>query len=120
MSAYGITPKAVIEGPPRRDVPILLRQTSFKALEESIRFAGDTQGRHTARFGEIEQRGVALTPDGRALYDRLLAAARPTSETPTTPIRRHSTISSKNFPTISIPCVAASWRTSATRRRANH
>ncbi|AWN15067.1 VOC family protein [Salinisphaera sp. LB1] len=76
MPEYGITPKAVIEGPPRRDVPILLRQTSFKALEESIRFAGDTEGRHTARFGEIEQRGVALTPDGRALYDRLLAAAQ--------------------------------------------
>ena len=76
MPEYGITPKAVIEGPPRRDVPILLRQTSFKALEESIRFAGDTEGRHTARFGEIEQRGVALTPDGRALYDRLLTAAQ--------------------------------------------
>ncbi|MGB7756431.1 MAG: VOC family protein [Salinisphaera sp.] len=76
MPEYGITPKAVIEGPPRREVPILLRQTSFKALEESIRFAGDAEGRHTARFGEIEQRGVALTPDGRALYDRLLAAAK--------------------------------------------
>lgn len=76
MPDYGITPKAIIEGPPRRDVPILLRQTSFKALEESIRFAGETEGRHTARFGEIEQRGVALTPDGRVLYDRLLAAAK--------------------------------------------
>lgn len=76
MPDYSITPKAVIEGPPQRDVPILLRQTSFKALEESIVFAGDTDGRHTARFGEIEQRGVALTPDGRALYDRLLAAAK--------------------------------------------
>lgn len=76
MPDYGITPKTIIEGPPRRAIPILLRQTSFKALEESIRFAGDTQGRHTARFGEIEQRGVALTPDGRALYDRLLAAAQ--------------------------------------------
>jgi uncharacterized glyoxalase superfamily metalloenzyme YdcJ len=32
-------------------------------------------GVHTARFGEIEQRGVALTAKGRALYDRLLAAA---------------------------------------------
>jgi uncharacterized glyoxalase superfamily metalloenzyme YdcJ len=30
---------------------------------------------HTARFGEIEQRGAALTPKGRALYDRLLAQA---------------------------------------------
>lgn len=75
MPDYGITPKALIEGPPRRDTPILLRQTSFKALEEPIRFPDDAQGRHTARFGEIEARGVALTPDGRALYDRLLAAA---------------------------------------------
>ncbi|MFG6176507.1 VOC family protein [Halomonas sp. THAF12] len=76
MPAAGMNPKAVIEGPPRRDCPILLRQTSFKALEESIRFAGDRQGTHTARFGEIEQRGVALTAEGRALYDRLLAASR--------------------------------------------
>lgn len=75
MPDYGMTPKAVIEGPPRRDTPILLRQTSFKALEEPIRFAGAAAGRHTARFGEIEQRGIALTPAGRALYDRLLAAA---------------------------------------------
>jgi len=29
-----------------------------------------------ARFGEIEQRGLALTPMGRALYDQLLAQAR--------------------------------------------
>ncbi|MBB3140459.1 2-oxoadipate dioxygenase/decarboxylase HglS [Halomonas organivorans] len=76
MPAAGMNPKAVIEGPPRRDCPILLRQTSFKALEESIRFASDRQGTHTARFGEIEQRGVALTAEGRALYDRLLAASR--------------------------------------------
>ena len=72
MPEMGMNPKAVIEGPPRRECPILLRQTSFKALEESIRFAGDAQGTHTARFGEIEQRGVALTPKGRALYDQLL------------------------------------------------
>ncbi|PAU79051.1 2-oxoadipate dioxygenase/decarboxylase HglS [Halomonas salipaludis] len=76
MPEAGIVPKAIIEGPPRRACPILLRQTSFKALEEPIRFAGDQQGHHTARFGEIEQRGVALTRKGRALYDRLLTAAR--------------------------------------------
>ncbi|WP_160007812.1 VOC family protein [Rhizobium sp. 18055] len=79
MPERGITPKAVIEGPPRRDCDILLRQTSFKALEEAIAFAGDTsavKGTHTARFGEIEQRGVALTAKGRALYDRLLASVR--------------------------------------------
>ncbi|MHC8318970.1 2-oxoadipate dioxygenase/decarboxylase HglS [Pseudomonas sp. LB3P31] len=78
MPAHGITPKAVIEGPPRRQWPILLRQTSFKALDEPIAFTDqlDSRGSHSARFGEIEQRGAALTPKGRALYDRLLNAAR--------------------------------------------
>lgn len=77
MPKRGITPKAVIEGLPRRKCPILLRQTSFKALDERIEFkagdGGSVQGTHTARFGEIEQRGIALTPKGRALYDELLA-----------------------------------------------
>ncbi|TAX57802.1 VOC family protein [Rhizobium leguminosarum] len=79
MPERGITPKAVIEGPPRRHCDILLRQTSFKALEETIAFSDDDgaiQGTHTARFGEIEQRGVALTAKGRELYDQLLASVR--------------------------------------------
>lgn len=80
MPANGISPKAVIEGPPTRNCPILLRQTSFKALEESVSFVNAEgnweQGSHTARFGEIEQRGIALTPKGRALYDRLLTKSR--------------------------------------------
>ncbi|MEF8833505.1 MAG: VOC family protein [Halofilum sp. (in: g-proteobacteria)] len=80
MPGRGITPKAVIEGPPKRRCPILLRQTSFKALEEPVAFpdgqGGFVEGHHTARFGEIEQRGAALTPKGRARYDQLLAAAR--------------------------------------------
>lgn len=80
MPIRGIVPKAVIEGPPRRHCPILLRQTSFKALQEQVSFLdSDGQSRpgsHTARFGEIEQRGVALTPTGRQLYDRLLAEVR--------------------------------------------
>ncbi|MER9832269.1 VOC family protein [Mesorhizobium sp. M0134] len=80
MPKRGITPKAVIEGSPRRNCPILLRQTSFKALEERIEFkaeeGGLVEGKHTARFGEIEQRGVALTPKGRKLYDELLASVR--------------------------------------------
>ena len=78
MPDHGITPKAVVEGPPRRQCPILLRQTSFKALDEPIAFTdqADSRGSHSARFGEIEQRGAALTPKGRALYDRLLNAAR--------------------------------------------
>ena len=78
MSQRGITPKAVIEGPPRRNCPILLRQTSFKALQEAVAFVGQDgpQGSHTARFGEIEQRGAALTAKGRALYDHRLDSAR--------------------------------------------
>ncbi|MGP5644985.1 2-oxoadipate dioxygenase/decarboxylase HglS [Psychrobacter celer] len=80
MQAKGIPPKAIIEGPPRRRCPILLRQTSFRALEEAVSFknpnGGYQTGHHTARFGEIEQRGVALTPKGRALYDQLLSQAR--------------------------------------------
>jgi uncharacterized glyoxalase superfamily metalloenzyme YdcJ len=76
MPMRGITPKETIEGPPARACPILLRQTSFKALEEKIAFPGAdgaVAGTHTARFGEIEQRGCALTPTGRALYDAALA-----------------------------------------------
>lgn len=80
MSERGIAPKAVVEGPPRRSCPILLRQTSFKALEEPVSFIDANgqivDGSHTARFGEIEQRGAALTQKGRALYDRLLRVAR--------------------------------------------
>ncbi|WP_259373445.1 2-oxoadipate dioxygenase/decarboxylase HglS [Aquincola tertiaricarbonis] len=77
MQRRGLPAKEVIEGPPRRQVPILLRQTSFKALNEPVRFAGDSgDGAHTARFGEIEQRGLALTRAGRALYDTLLQRAR--------------------------------------------
>ncbi|MBT0669217.1 VOC family protein [Novosphingobium profundi] len=81
MVARAIKAKAVIEGPPRRHVDILLRQTSFQALEEEITFLGadggpEEKGSHMARFGEIEQRGAALTPKGRALYDALLDEAR--------------------------------------------
>lgn len=77
MPARGMDAKDVVEGPPQRACPILLRQTSFKALKEAIRFTGaDSAGAHTARFGEIEQRGVALTRKGRALYDKLLGLVR--------------------------------------------
>jgi uncharacterized glyoxalase superfamily metalloenzyme YdcJ len=80
MPARNISPKAVVEGPPTRKCAVLLRQTSFKALEEAVSFtdaAGEwTAGTHTARFGEIEQRGIALTPKGRGLYDALLDKTR--------------------------------------------
>lgn len=74
MPARGMDAKNVIEGPPPTH-NILLRQTSFKALTEKVKFEGE-DGLHTARFGEIEQRGAALTPKGRALYDETLARVR--------------------------------------------
>lgn len=76
MIAHGMQAKAVIEGPPRRAAPVLLRQTSFQALEETILFravGATAPGAHTARFGEVEQRGIALTPRGRERYDAILA-----------------------------------------------
>lgn len=79
MIRQGLPAKERVEGPPPRECPILLRQTSFKALEEPVEFV-DTNGTrvwgmHTARFGEIEQRGAAVTRKGRDLYDQLLSWA---------------------------------------------
>ncbi|OOG00146.1 hypothetical protein ASPCADRAFT_161705 [Aspergillus carbonarius ITEM 5010] len=77
MQDHGMPAKERIEGPPRRKFPILLRQTSFKALEETVYFRDSNntyiKGSHTARFGEVEQRGYALTRKGRKLYDDILA-----------------------------------------------
>jgi uncharacterized glyoxalase superfamily metalloenzyme YdcJ len=74
MAKLGLRVKEKIEGPPRRNCPILLRQTAFRALDEKVTFPdpihGPVEGVHTARFGEIEARGAALTTDGMNLYDR--------------------------------------------------
>src|ERR1700756_3136865 len=80
MSARGITMIDAIQGPPRWDGPeVLLRQTSFRALAEPRRFRhpDGSVGRGTlrVRFGEVEARGVALTPKGRQRYDDAMAAA---------------------------------------------
>lgn len=76
MLDHGMPAKERIEGPPKRVCPILLRQTSFKALEEVVYFKDKSdsyvKGSHTARFGEVEQRGYALTRKGRQLYDQIL------------------------------------------------
>lgn len=85
MKAEGLNVKSKIEGPPPRQQPILLRQTSFLALQEEISFPtydSDTllEGSHKARFGEIEQRGAAVTAKGRVLYDALLQKALQESE----------------------------------------
>lgn len=79
MKAQGIPAKQLIEGPPRRQIPILLRQTSFQAIQEPIVFVDhdhETFGKHRARFGEIEERGAALTPKGKQLYEELLFKTR--------------------------------------------
>ena len=78
MSARGIIMIDEIQGPPDWEGPdVLLRQTSFKALAEERQFRhadGSVRpGSLRVRFGEVEQRGVALTARGRDLYDRMIA-----------------------------------------------
>jgi uncharacterized glyoxalase superfamily metalloenzyme YdcJ len=78
MSDRGITMIDTIQGPPRWDgVDVLLRQTSFRALDERRRFRepdGEIEpGVLRVRFGEVESRGIALTPAGRDAYDAALA-----------------------------------------------
>ena len=78
MQARGIEMISEIQGPPRWDGPaVLLRQTSFRALSEPRTFRGAdgeiSRGSLRVRFGEVEARGVALTPAGRDRYDELVA-----------------------------------------------
>jgi uncharacterized glyoxalase superfamily metalloenzyme YdcJ len=78
MEERGIAMIDEIQGPPNWEGPdVLLRQTSFKALAEKRQFrhADGTvrPGSLRVRFGEVEQRGVALTVKGRDLYDRMVA-----------------------------------------------
>ncbi|WP_058910177.1 2-oxoadipate dioxygenase/decarboxylase family protein [Entomohabitans teleogrylli] len=62
LEKYGLCPPTIIAGAPRREQLLLLRQVSFAA-----QFAGKL------RDGGVEQRGMALTPKGAALYTTLLA-----------------------------------------------
>lgn len=82
MTERGITMIDRIQGPPRVHGPqVLLRQTSFRALAEPRRFrapSGEvTDGTLRVRFGEVEQRGVALTRVGRERYDAAMSAPDP-------------------------------------------
>ena len=82
MTARGVTMIDAIQGPPHSDGPaVLLRQTSFRALAERRRFrevdGTVCEGTLRVRFGEVEQRGVALTPDGRKRYDLAMSAPDP-------------------------------------------
>ncbi|WP_217206927.1 VOC family protein [Streptomyces sp. AC550_RSS872] len=77
MTERGIEMIDTIQGPPAWKGPdVLLRQTSFRALAEprAMRLADGSveSGALRVRFGEVEARGIALTRQGRALYDRLL------------------------------------------------
>ncbi|MFD7664323.1 2-oxoadipate dioxygenase/decarboxylase family protein [Streptomyces sp. NPDC059788] len=76
MADRGITMIDEIQGPPRWDGPdVLLRQTSFRALDEPRAFREPdgtvTTGALRVRFGEVEARGIALSRAGRARYDAL-------------------------------------------------
>jgi len=78
MGERGITMIDAIQGPPRWAGPdVLLRQTSFKALAEPRQFRDPdgrvSEGSLRVRFGEVEARGIALTPAGRARYDQAVA-----------------------------------------------
>lgn len=79
MSDRGIEMIDRIQGPPRWDgPPILLRQTSFRALAEPRYFRDETGSTYSdrlrVRFGEVEARGVALTRRGREVYDSAMVA----------------------------------------------
>ena len=79
MQARGVEMISEIQGPPRWDGPdVLLRQTSFRALSEPRTFrdadGSISPGALRVRFGEVEARGVALTPAGRDRFDDLVAA----------------------------------------------
>jgi uncharacterized glyoxalase superfamily metalloenzyme YdcJ len=78
MTEGGITMIDAIQGPPRTNGPaVLLRQTSFRALAEPCLFRDRdgtvSSGNLRVRFGEVEARGVALTPRGRGCYDVAMA-----------------------------------------------
>lgn len=83
MGALGIEMIDRIQGPPRAEpgegVDVLLRQTSFRALDEPRRFREPegtvVEGTLRVRFGEVEARAVALTPAGRERYDAHGAAS---------------------------------------------
>ncbi|QIB45237.1 2-oxoadipate dioxygenase/decarboxylase [Streptomyces aureoverticillatus] len=78
MTGRGIEMIDAIQGPPRWDGPdVLLRQTSFRALDEPRPMrqpdGSVVPGALRVRFGEVEARGIALTRRGRARYDELLS-----------------------------------------------
>ena len=84
LSGMGVEMIDRIQGPPRLGADVLLRQTSFRALAEPRRFreldGSVVDGDLKVRFGEVECRGVALTPAGMELYEDLRGADAETWE----------------------------------------
>jgi len=85
MTERGVQMIDEIQGPPRVDGPaVLLRQTSFRALSEPRTFrepdGSIRPGSLRVRFGEVEARGVALTPSGRDRYDATGVADLPLTD----------------------------------------
>lgn len=85
MCGRGIRMIDHVQGPPAWEGPdVLLRQTSFRALAEPRAFRlPDGSVSHDAlrvRFGEVEARGIALTPAGREVYDRAVAEVAEVAE----------------------------------------
>lgn len=94
MEQRGVAMIDTIQGPPRINAPdILLRQTSFRALDEQREFreadGSVSIGTLRVRFGEVESRGIAVTPAGRELYDRFLEATDGSTEPGHTPTDRN-------------------------------
>ena len=93
MEDRGIEMIDEVQGPPRWEGPdILLRQTSFRALSEVRTFEaadGSTApGGLRVRFGEVEQRGIAVTPAGRRLYDEMTSEVERLVSEPGQPERK--------------------------------
>lgn len=77
MGERGVAMIDTIQGPPRTSGPgLLLRQTSFRALDEQRMFLDENgnvePGHLRVRFGEVEARGAAATALGRRRYDEYL------------------------------------------------
>jgi uncharacterized glyoxalase superfamily metalloenzyme YdcJ len=78
LSGLGVEMIDRVQGPPKLGTDVLLRQTSFRALAEPRRFreadGSVVDSALTVRFGEVECRGIALSPAGMELYDDLRGA----------------------------------------------
>jgi uncharacterized glyoxalase superfamily metalloenzyme YdcJ len=103
MTERGITMIDAIQGPPRTDGPaVLLRQTSFRALAEPCLFRGRdgtvAKGTLRVRFGEVEARGVALTPRGRERYDAAMAHLAQDSNPASHPASNPASVWGRYFP----------------------